>query len=180
MNERIQTTLQEIFGFSQPRPGLLEVIEHLLAGHSAAAIFSTGGGKALCCQLPALLLPGVTLVVSPLIVLMKDQIDALRKKGVNASRLDSSLDLEEYREVTAQLRSGELQQARPKALTSPRLLARFLCGITSPRLSHGKHTRHTLFGSLKKVPFGEVLLKAEQDYNAFRYSPISLAARQVP
>ena len=109
MNERVQTTLQEIFGFSQLRPGQLGVIEHLLAGHSAAAIFPTGGGKSLCYQLPALLLPGVTLVVSPLIALMKDQIDALRKKGVNASRLDSSLDLEEYREVTAQLRSGELR-----------------------------------------------------------------------
>ena len=109
MNETVQTTLQETFGFSQPRPGQLEIIEHLLAGHSAAAIFPTGGGKSLCYQLPALLLPGVTLVVSPLIALMKDQIDALRGKGVNASRLDSSLDLEEYRAVTAQLRSGELR-----------------------------------------------------------------------
>jgi len=58
VNERVQTTLQEIFGFSQLRPGQLEVIEHLLAGHSAAAIFPTGGGKSLCYQLPALLLPG--------------------------------------------------------------------------------------------------------------------------
>ncbi|RKZ99504.1 MAG: RecQ family ATP-dependent DNA helicase, partial [Gammaproteobacteria bacterium] len=65
--------------------------------------------KSLCYQLPALLLPGVTLVVSPLIALMKDQIDALTKRGINASRLDSSLDAGEYREVMGQLRNGELR-----------------------------------------------------------------------
>ena len=109
MTDRIQTTLQEHFGFTQLRPGQQEVIQHLLEGHSAAAIFPTGGGKSLCYQLPALLLPGVTLVVSPLIALMKDQIDALAKRGVNARRLDSSLGAEEYREVMGRLRSGGLR-----------------------------------------------------------------------
>ena len=109
MIDRIQTTLQEHFGFTRMRPGQQEVIQHLLDGHSAAAIFPTGGGKSLCYQLPALLLPGVTLVVSPLIALMKDQIDALAKRGVNARRLDSSLGIEEYREVMGQLRNGELR-----------------------------------------------------------------------
>ncbi len=85
------------------------MIQHLLDGHSAAAIFPTGGGKSLCYQLPALLLPGVTLVVSPLIALMKDQIDALGKRGIKAQRLDSSLDAGEYREVMRQLRDGELR-----------------------------------------------------------------------
>jgi len=75
MGDTIQTSLQEHFGFNRMRPGQQEVIEQLLDGHSAAAIFPTGGGKSLCYQLPALLLPGVTLVVSPLIALMKDQID---------------------------------------------------------------------------------------------------------
>ena len=78
--------------------GQEEVIEHLLAGRSAAAVFPTGGGKSLCYQLPALLLPGVTLVVSPLIALMKDQIDALAARGIAARRLDSTLTLDEYRD----------------------------------------------------------------------------------
>ncbi len=85
------------------------MIEHLLAGESAAAVFPTGGGKSLCYQLPALMLPGVTLVVSPLIALMKDQIDALTARGINARRLDSSLGIEEYRDVMAQLRDGTLR-----------------------------------------------------------------------
>jgi len=107
--EDIQSALQRHFGFSELLPGQQSVIQHLLDGHSAAAIFPTGGGKSLCYQLPALLLPGVTLVVSPLIALMKDQIDALRKRGINAHRLDSSLDAGEYREVMRQLRDGELR-----------------------------------------------------------------------
>lgn len=105
----IQSTLQQYFGFNHLLPGQLAVIQHLLNDHSAAAIFPTGGGKSLCYQLPALLLPGITLVVSPLIALMKDQIDALSKCGINARRLDSSLDAETYREVMEQLRSGRLQ-----------------------------------------------------------------------
>ncbi|HHJ17220.1 MAG TPA: ATP-dependent DNA helicase RecQ, partial [Gammaproteobacteria bacterium] len=105
----IQSILQQHFGFSELLPGQQAVIQHLLDGHSAAAIFPTGGGKSLCYQLPALLLPGVTLVVSPLIALMKDQIDALGKRGIKAQRLDSSLDAGEYREVMRQLRDGELR-----------------------------------------------------------------------
>ncbi len=97
------------FGFDQFQPGQQAVIEHLLAGRSAAAVFPTGGGKSLCYQLPALLLPGVTLVVSPLIALMKDQIDALARRGIAAQRLDSSLDAEAYRDTMSALRSGELR-----------------------------------------------------------------------
>ncbi|RLJ19800.1 RecQ family ATP-dependent DNA helicase [bacterium endosymbiont of Escarpia laminata] len=109
MPSRIQTTLRKYFGFTEPRPGQQEVMQHLLEGHSAAAVFPTGGGKSLCYQLPALLLPGVTLVISPLIALMKDQIDALTARGISARRLDSSLSADEYREVMAQLRSGTLR-----------------------------------------------------------------------
>jgi ATP-dependent DNA helicase RecQ len=105
----IQTLLQQHFGFSDFQSGQRAVIEQLLAGRSAAAVFPTGGGKSLCYQLPALILPGVTLVVSPLIALMKDQIDALRRRGIAAARLDSSLDASAYREVMAQLRDGSLR-----------------------------------------------------------------------
>ena len=101
--------LADTFGFSEFKPGQEAVIGHLLAGQSAAAVFPTGGGKSLCYQLPALLLPGLTLVVSPLIALMKDQIDALRARGVAARRLDSTLSLDEYRTAMDEVRSGRLR-----------------------------------------------------------------------
>jgi len=109
MNTDLQQALEQHFGFADFQPGQRAVIEHLMAARSAAAVFPTGGGKSLCYQLPALLLPGVTVVVSPLIALMKDQIDALARRGIAASRLDSSLDAAEVRTVMAKLRSGELR-----------------------------------------------------------------------
>ncbi len=107
--EAAPAALQKYFGFDQFRPGQRDVIAHLLEGKSAAAVFPTGGGKSLCYQLPALLLEGLTIVVSPLIALMKDQIDALAARGIVARRLDSSLDLEGYRQVMGEIRSGELR-----------------------------------------------------------------------
>jgi ATP-dependent DNA helicase RecQ len=104
-----RAALAEHFGFDEFRPGQQAVIDHLLAGHSTAAVFPTGGGKSLCYQLPALLLPGLTLVVSPLIALMKDQIDALHRRGIQAARLDSSLSLDEYRAVMDGVRSGTMR-----------------------------------------------------------------------
>ena len=101
--------LRERFGFDEFRPGQQQVIEHLLAGRSAAAVFPTGAGKSLCYQLPALLLPGLTLVVSPLVALMKDQIDALARRGIGAARLDSTLTAEQYATVAEQIRSGDLR-----------------------------------------------------------------------
>ncbi len=109
MSESLTTALQTYFGFDTFRPGQREVMEHLLAGKSAAAVFPTGSGKSLCYQLPALLLPGVTLVVSPLIALMKDQIDALSARGIAAQRLDSTLSLDEYRDTMQRVRNGELR-----------------------------------------------------------------------
>jgi hypothetical protein len=87
MHKSIQTQLKHHFGHDTFRPGQEQVIGHLLEGRSAAAVFPTGGGKSICYQLPALLLPGITLVVSPLIALMKDQIDALTARGIAAARL---------------------------------------------------------------------------------------------
>lgn len=104
-----RSALQQHFGFDNFLPGQAEAVGHLLDGHSTAAVFPTGGGKSLCYQLPALLLPGLTLVVSPLIALMKDQIDALHRRGIKAARLDSSLSLDEYREVMEGVRSGSLR-----------------------------------------------------------------------
>ena len=101
--ERAQQLLTETFGFDQFLPGQAEVIEHLLARRSALAIFPTGGGKSLCYQLPALTFDGVTVVISPLIALMKDQIDFLKSRGVSAERLDSTLTAEETRSVMSAL-----------------------------------------------------------------------------
>lgn len=102
-------TLQQRFGFDSFREGQEKVINSLLEGKSAAAVFPTGAGKSLCYQLPAILLPGLTLVVSPLLALMKDQVDALLEKQIAAARLDSSLTSEEYAEVLSKARSGEIK-----------------------------------------------------------------------
>lgn len=101
--------LKKYFGYDEFRDGQEAVITRLLAGQSAAAVFPTGGGKSLCYQLPALCLDGLTLVVSPLLALMKDQIDALAARGIKASRLDSTQTFEEYRQVMDDIRSGQLR-----------------------------------------------------------------------
>jgi superfamily II DNA helicase RecQ len=87
--------LQSTFGFSEFREGQEPVISRLLASKSVLAIFPTGAGKSLCYQLPALMLDGITLVISPLIALMKDQIDFLVSHGVPAARLDSTVSFED-------------------------------------------------------------------------------------
>jgi ATP-dependent DNA helicase RecQ len=107
--EAARAALTRTFGYAEFRPGQAEVIGHLLAGRSAAAVFPTGGGKSLCYQIPALLLPGLTLVVSPLIALMKDQIDQLTRRGVAAARLDSTLTAEEIRDLMGRVRAGSLR-----------------------------------------------------------------------
>lgn len=102
-------TLHDRFGFNDLRAGQEPVIRALLAGRSALAVFPTGGGKSLCYQLPALLLDGLTLVISPLIALMKDQVDALTAKGIAAARIDSTLEADALERVYARLAGGELK-----------------------------------------------------------------------
>lgn len=96
--------------FQPLRPGQAEVIERLLSRVTQfAAIFPTGSGKSLCYQLPALHLPHLTLVISPLLALMRDQLDFLRNKGIAAAALDSTLDANQSRELMAQVERGELK-----------------------------------------------------------------------
>ena len=109
LQPRADEALREVFGLADYRPGQRRVIEALLAGRSALAVFPTGGGKSLCYQLPAVVLEGTCLVVSPLIALMKDQIDQLTARGVPAARLDSSLGLAETRDVQDRLLAGGLK-----------------------------------------------------------------------
>src|SRR4051812_37953629 len=101
--------LRERFGLEQFRPGQEQAIRAVLDQGAALAVFPTGGGKSLCYQLPALLLEGVTLVVSPLIALMKDQIDALGERGIAAARLDSSLGFDESKRVERGLLAGSIR-----------------------------------------------------------------------
>jgi ATP-dependent DNA helicase RecQ len=105
----IHELLHDQFGFPQFRPGQEEVIKHLLARRSAAAVFPTGSGKSLCYQLPALVFPGLTVVVSPLIALMKEQIDRLQARAIAAERLDSTLDSDATAAVMNRVRAGGLR-----------------------------------------------------------------------
>ena len=101
--------LHRHFGFDSFKDGQKEVIELILGGESAGAIFPTGAGKSLCYQLPALQLPHMTLVVSPLLALMKDQIDFLASRGITAARLDSTLERDAYNETIALAKTGRLK-----------------------------------------------------------------------
>jgi len=105
----VHESLKKYFGFTAFKEGQEEVIRRLVAGESAAAIFPTGAGKSLCYQLPAMLLPGLTLVVSPLLSLMKDQVDFLVGKKIPAARLDSTLDRQEFNTVLEDARQGRLK-----------------------------------------------------------------------
>ncbi|MFO0981573.1 MAG: DEAD/DEAH box helicase [Planctomycetota bacterium] len=98
--------LEQHFGFRQFRPGQEDIVRALLAGTDVVAIMPTGAGKSLCFQLPALLLPGITLVVSPLIALMKDQVDQLSRRGIAATFINSSLSFSEQHARLAALRRG--------------------------------------------------------------------------
>jgi len=109
MPHDLHATLQKHFGHATFRPGQEQVMHALLEGRSALALFPTSAGKSLCYQLPALLMEGVTLVISPLIALMKDQVQALRARGIAAARLDSSLPPEEVQKVFEDLRTGALR-----------------------------------------------------------------------
>lgn len=104
----LEASLEKNFGFSGFREGQKEVIEKIMCGRSVAAIFPTGAGKSLCYQLPSLLLPGLTLVVSPLLSLMHDQLDFLQKHDIRAASLDSTLSREEYHSTLQLAIAGEL------------------------------------------------------------------------
>jgi ATP-dependent DNA helicase RecQ len=105
----MKSMLQRHFGHTAFRGGQEPVISALLEGRSALAVFPTGGGKSLCYQLPALMLDGLTLVISPLIALMRDQVDALTAKGISAVRLDSTLDAELLRDAYQRLDAGTVK-----------------------------------------------------------------------
>ncbi|RDI97677.1 DNA helicase RecQ [Dyella solisilvae] len=117
--------LHSVFGYTQFRGQQQAIVEQLIDGGDALVLMPTGGGKSLCYQIPALVRQGTGIVVSPLIALMQDQVDALREAGVAAAYLNSSLGAEEQREVERRLLAGELNllYVAPERLLTPRFLS---------------------------------------------------------
>jgi ATP-dependent DNA helicase RecQ len=122
------STLRDRFGHRKFRPLQRETIETLLDGRDAFVLMPTGGGKSLCYQLPALLRPGTAVIASPLLSLMKDQVDALRKRGIRAAAYNSSLTTAESRQVLGRLHAGELEllYVSPERLVRERFLERLV------------------------------------------------------
>ncbi len=109
MVEKIAEKLKKHFGFASFRQGQEEIIGKILEGRDVLGVLPTGGGKSICYQLPALMKDGLTLVISPLISLMKDQVDALREDGIEASFINSSQDYETYIDTLNDLRKGRIK-----------------------------------------------------------------------
>ncbi len=124
--QELDHALRSHFGHTGFREGQRRVIETLLEGRSALAVFPTGAGKSLCYQLPAVILEGLTIVVSPLIALMREQVDTLRRRDIPAARLDSTLSAEETAEVLGSITSGSLKllYIAPERFSSEAFLAR--------------------------------------------------------
>lgn len=122
----LEATLRRVFGLHEFRPLQKDIVDTVVAGGDAFVLMPTGGGKSLCYQLPALHRPGVALVVSPLISLMKDQVDALNANGVAAAFYNSSLAGDKARQVLASLHAGELDllYVAPERLMAPDFLER--------------------------------------------------------
>src|SRR5688572_27656911 len=103
----LSAALKKYFGFDSYRPGQRAIVADVLAGRDVFAIMPTGGGKSLCFQLPAVLRQGITLVVSPLIALMQDQVRLLHSQGISATFINSSLSAQEISNRIARARAGE-------------------------------------------------------------------------
>lgn len=109
MTKKITSNLKKYFGFDSFMDGQEKIIEKILEGRDVLGVLPTGGGKSICYQLPALMNDGLTLVISPLISLMKDQVDALREDGIEASFINSSLDFETYINTLNDVRKGKIK-----------------------------------------------------------------------
>lgn len=107
--QQVTKVLQQVFGYQQFRPGQLDIINRVLNGEDCLVVMPTGGGKSLCYQIPALVLNGITLVVSPLISLMKDQVDQLLANGVAAAYLNSSLRREQQQQIISACCNGQIR-----------------------------------------------------------------------
>ena len=123
MQKTPEQILKSVFGYDKFRPGQREIIQNILEGRDTLAVMPTGGGKSLCYQIPALIFDGITVVVSPLISLMQDQVGALLENGVSAAFLNSTLNLDEYKKTVRDIKSGgaKLLYLSPEALATERV-----------------------------------------------------------
>ena len=167
MQSSVLETLKTYFGYESFRPYQREIIEALIGGENCFVLMPTGGGKSLCYQIPALHRPGTAIIVSPLISLMKDQVDALRTCGIQAAYYNSSLSGGEARQVLAALHKGELDllYIAPERLMSEDFIARLqtleiaLFGIDEAHCisqwGHDFRPEYRKLGSLRRL-FSEV------------------------
>ena len=120
-DKSVYDTLEKVYGHHAFRPGQQALVEGLLSGRDVLGVMPTGSGKSLCYQIPALLFPGTTIVISPLISLMKDQVTALKLRGIAAAFLNSSMDEAAYRETVRQAAAGvyRILYVAPERLQSP-------------------------------------------------------------
>ena len=120
-----QDILKQYFGYDSFRPGQDRLVQSILSGRDTLGIMPTGAGKSICYQVPALLLPGLTLVISPLISLMKDQVGALNEAGVPAACVNSAMSAESMRDVLGYAAQGgyKLLYVAPERLTAPAFLS---------------------------------------------------------
>ncbi|MDY7218119.1 DNA helicase RecQ [Denitrificimonas sp. JX-1] len=125
MQDQALQTLKNVFGYDAFRGQQADIIGRICSGEDALVLMPTGGGKSLCYQLPALLLDGLTVVVSPLIALMQDQVASLEELGIPAAALNSSLNSDEQRDIATRLRRNEIKllYLAPERLVQPRMLA---------------------------------------------------------
>ena len=107
--EKARSFMERVFGFHQFRPGQEEVLESVLDASDTLVIMPTGGGKSLCYQIPAFIRPGITLVISPLIALMKDQVDTLRVLDLPVTAIHSLMGLREQEESLELLKAGKIK-----------------------------------------------------------------------
>ncbi len=185
--EELRRILREYWGYGEFRPLQAEAMRAVIDGRDSVVILPTGGGKSLCFQAPALQLPGLAVVVSPLISLMKDQVDALADCGVPAACVNSSLSYEEKRGVAAEIRAGRLKllYLSPERLMMERTLE-FLQEIPALVLRDRRGPLHQRMGtrfppriSDVAAPQGKILQRRHPRLYGNRHSPRARAISRM-